>query len=241
MLRQAAKLMQGAQYWWSARAPMHWECWPVEARGEGALEEVILRTRTRRWTVACDFLACGFHLLPNTELAQLIGCRIEDGFVAVDDLQRTSVENVLCAGEPTGIGGVESALIEGQIAGLTAADALPHANKFVSRRRKLLGFVRALRETCALDPELRWLASDATIVCRCEDVSFGELRCRAGWRDAKLQTRCGMGPCQGRICGPAAEFLFGWRVESVRPPAFPVSVASLATAPKVSEEVQEVS
>jgi NADPH-dependent 2,4-dienoyl-CoA reductase/sulfur reductase-like enzyme len=193
----------------------------------------------RRWTVACDFLACGFHLVPNTELAQLIGCRIEDGFVAVDEMQRTSVENVLCAGEPTGIGGVEMAVIEGQIAGFSAAGAPDQAGKFLTRRRRMLGFVRALREAYALDPELRRLAQDATIVCRCEDVVYGDLRRYSGWRDAKLQTRCGMGPCQGRICGAAAEFLFGWRVEGVRPPAFPVLVASVATASTVSEEVQE--
>jgi NADPH-dependent 2,4-dienoyl-CoA reductase/sulfur reductase-like enzyme len=121
---------------------MYFGCWPVEARGDGALEKVTLRTRLRRWTVTCDFLACGFHLVPNTELAQLIGCRIEDGLVAVDEMQRTSVENVLCAGEPTGIGGVEMAVIEGQIAGLAAAGALNEAGKFVPRRRKMLGFVR---------------------------------------------------------------------------------------------------
>jgi hypothetical protein len=103
----------------------------------------------------------------------------------------------------------------------------------------MLGFVRALRKAYALDPELRRLASDATIVCRCEDVVYGDLRRSSGWRDAKLQTRCGMGPCQGRICGAAAEFLFGWRVESVRPPAFPVLVSSVATVSTVSEEVQE--
>jgi NADPH-dependent 2,4-dienoyl-CoA reductase/sulfur reductase-like enzyme len=193
----------------------------------------------RRWTVACDFLACGFHLVPNTELAQLIGCRIEDGFVAVDEMQRTSVENVLCAGEPTGIGGVEMAVVEGQIAGLAALGALSQARKLVRGRRRMLGFVRALREAYALDPELRRLASDATIVCRCEDVVYGDLRRYSVWRDAKLQTRCGMGPCQGRLCGAAAEFLFGWGAQGMRPPAFPVSVANLTMANTMSEEFQE--
>lgn len=239
MLGQPAKLAQGIRYRWAVRAPMYFGCWPIEARGDEGLQEVTLRAGMRRWTVACDFLACGFHLVPNTELAQLIGCRIEDGLVAVDEMQRTSVENVLCAGEPTGIGGVEMAVIEGQIAGFSAAGAPDQAGKFVTRRRRMLGFVRALRKAYALDPELRRLASDATIVCRCEDVVYGDLRRSSGWRDAKLQTRCGMGPCQGRICGAAAEFLFGWRVESVRPPAFPVSVANLTMANTMSEEFQE--
>ena len=48
--------------------------------------------------------------------------------------------------------------------------------------------------------------------------------------EAKLQTRCGMGPCQSRVCGPAVEFLLGWKPDSVRPPLFPVSVNSLSQA-----------
>jgi len=49
----------------------------------------------------------------------------------------------------------------------------------------------------------------------------------SNWREAKLQTRCGMGPCQGRVCGSAAEFLLGWKHESVRPPVFPTRIGTL--------------
>ncbi|MGB7352709.1 MAG: pyridine nucleotide-disulfide oxidoreductase, partial [Acidobacteriaceae bacterium] len=173
---------------------------------------------------------CGFHLVPNTELAALLGCRITEGFVATDEQMRTSVENVYCAGEPTGIGGVELSQLEGQIAALTACERTREARRLAARRRARLGFVSALAAACRLDPELRALATEETIVCRCEDVRLRALRARANWRDAKLHTRCGMGPCQGRICGPATEFLFGWSVESVRPPIFPASVTSLAAA-----------
>jgi len=149
-------------------------------------------------------------LVPNLELAALIGCRIEDGFVATDDMLQTSVAGVFCAGEPTSIGGVELALLEGKIAGLAAAVGTAAAEKLVSHRRRRLRFVHALRSATALDPQLRKLATETTLVCRCEDVSYGALRKHVSWRDAKLQTRCGMGPCQGRICGAATEFLFGW-------------------------------
>ena len=64
-------------------------------------------------------------------------------------------------------------------------------------------------------------------MCRCEDVTYGRVRQFRGWREAKLQTRCGMGPCQGRICGGAVEFLLGWKAESVRPPVLPVRIGSL--------------
>ena len=71
-------------------------------------------------TIACDYLACGFHLVPNSELAALLGCRVQDELVQVDDFQRTSAPGIFCAGEPTGIGGLELSLVEGQIAGLAA-------------------------------------------------------------------------------------------------------------------------
>lgn len=239
LLSQPAKLMQGAEYRWKSRAARFcFGCWPVAAYGDGRLESVALRREGREWTVACDYLACGFHLVPNIELAQRIGCRIDDGFVTVDDLQQTTVENVLCAGEPTSIGGVDLALVEGEIAGLAAAGAMEEARRLVRRRSTMLGFVAALRSAYVLNPQLRSLPGDDTIVCRCEDVPYIVLGGYSGWREAKLQTRCGMGPCQGRICGSAAEFLFGWRVDGVRPPLFPALVSSLAAPAAVPEEVR---
>lgn len=229
MLGEPAKLWQGLRY--SRRfGPMRFKtgCWPVAAQGNGHLRCVTLRQGSRQWDVACDYLACGFHLVPNTELPKLLGCRMTEGFVATDDAMRTSVAGVSCAGEPTGIGGVDLALLEGQIAGLMAAAREASATPLIRRRRARLRFVRALAEACSLDPQLRGLATEQTIVCRCEDVRFGALQHRAGWRDAKLHTRCGMGPCQGRVCGSAAEFLFGWEADSVRPPVFPARVSSLA-------------
>ncbi len=239
MLTQPGKLLQGAGYRWTARAQMYFNCWPVAAHGKTALESVTLGRKRKQWTEACDFLACGFHLTPNTELARLIGCRIDNGFVTTDKLQQTSVGNVLCAGEPTGIGGVEIALIEGKIAGLASVGAGDEARRLAQRRRGILGFVSGLRKAYALDPELRRLATQTTIVCRCEDVDYGALREYRCWRDAKLQTRCGMGPCQGRICGAAAEFLFGWHADGVRPPVFPALVSTLAGATFVSRNSSE--
>jgi NADPH-dependent 2,4-dienoyl-CoA reductase/sulfur reductase-like enzyme len=227
VLRQPGKLWQGASYRWTTKASRYLtRCWPVAALGDQRLRSVILQRDGKQWCVECDYLACGFHLVPNTELAELLGCRLENGFVVTDELMRTSEPGIWCAGEPTGIGGVELSLLEGQIAGLAAAGRTEAARKLTGRRRGALGFVRALEQACRLDPRLRELARNETIVCRCEDVTLEALRDRTGWRDAKLHTRCGMGPCQGRICGGATEFLFGWRAESVRPPIFPALVSS---------------
>lgn len=210
-----------------AGIPYQTGCWPVSAQGSGKLETVTLRRGTRTWSVPCDYLACGFHLVPNTELAELLGCRLEQGRVWVDDFQQTTVPDVYCAGEPTGIGGLELSLAEGQIAGYAAAGQPDAARRLFTQRKRARRFAAAMNHAFALRPELKALPQPDTLVCRCEDVPLLRLRQHESWRAAKLLTRCGMGPCQGRVCGPAVEFLLGWNVESVRPPVFPVRVESL--------------
>ena len=202
-------------------------CWPVAAHGDGKLTGVTFQHGSKRWQEECDYLACGFHLVPNLELAELLGCKIEHGAVGVGEFQQTSVPHIYAAGEATGIGGLELSLVEGEIAGLAAAGKRDEARQLFDVRQKQRRFARILNETFALRDELKRLVAGGTIVCRCEDVSFAKLEAHDSWRAAKLQTRCGMGPCQGRVCGPAAEFLFGWQAESVRPPVFPVRVESL--------------
>jgi D-hydroxyproline dehydrogenase subunit alpha len=228
VLREPGKVAQGMGYRRKMGTPLLTGCWVTAAHGDERVRSVTLRQGKKHWEAECDFLACGYHLAPNTELAALMGCRMENGFVTVNERMQTSVDNVYCAGEPTGIGGVELSQLEGQIAALAACGRAEGEGKLTGRRRAKLGFVRNLAAVCRLDPELCHLATDETIVCRCEDVRLGALRGRASWREAKLQTRCGMGPCQGRVCGAATEFLLGWPADSVRPPVFPVRVGSLA-------------
>jgi NADPH-dependent 2,4-dienoyl-CoA reductase/sulfur reductase-like enzyme len=202
----------------------------VSARGQAAIEEVVISQTGRTKTIACDYLACGFHLVPNSELAVLLGCRVQDELVKVDDYQQTSVPGIFCAGEPTGIGGLELSLAEGQIAGLAAAGRETAAGPLFAEREKLRRFARVLDRTFTLRAELRGLPLPETIVCRCEDATCSQLAQHTSWRSAKLQTRCGMGPCQARIGGPAAGFLFGWAQDSIRPPIFPTRFENLITS-----------
>lgn len=181
----------------------------------------------RHSVMECDMLACGFDLVPNIELAGMLGCKIEDGRVVVDEFQLTSCENIFCAGEPTGIGGVDASLAEGQIAGYAATGNELEARGVFADRERAARFAEKLNSTFALRDELRVLAQDSDIVCRCEDVKYAQLKHFDSFRDAKLQTRCGMGPCQGRICGIACEFIFGWESAAVRPPIFPVKLENL--------------
>jgi NADPH-dependent 2,4-dienoyl-CoA reductase/sulfur reductase-like enzyme len=222
------KIQQAAAYrWQTRRAHFHTSCWPVAAHGQEKLKSVTLRKGSREWTIPCDYLSCGFHLVPNTELAELLGCAIASGSVKVDEWQATSVPGIYCAGEPTGIGGLELSLVEGEIAGYAASGQTAKASTLQGKRHKLQRFADRLEATFALDPALRQLPQSETIVCRCEDVRFAALSQHSSWRAAKLHTRCGMGPCQGRVCGAAAEFLFDWRAESIRPPVFPAPLSGL--------------
>ena len=227
---------------WQLRGiPLWTDSWPVAAFGTDCVEGVRLRKKGRLQQISCDFLAVGFHLVPNVELAQLMGCVLKNGFVAVDENRRTSLPGVYCVGEATGIGGFERSIIEGQIAGYAAANRNDWARKLYRQHAGHERYSRALKKSFELREELKAMASDKTLFCRCEDITLATVREHKSWRAAKLHTRCGMGPCQGRVCGAAAEFLFGWNVESVRPPLFPVQCSNLAAmaGTVISQGVQE--
>ena len=194
--------------------------WVSSAGGENTVREVIVTNGRTSETIACDLLCVAFGLVPNTRLARLIGCETRDGNVRVDETQETSVRNVYCAGEPTGVAGMDMALVEGEIAGL-AAVGLAVPPRLASLRTSLMREMRALDVAFALRPEVTSLARPDKIVCRCEDVRLRELDPRWTSRQAKLYTRAGMGPCQGRICGTALESIMGWGPDSVRPPVQP--------------------
>jgi len=210
--------------------PYMTDCWPVSAQGREKLESVTLRRASgKTWTETCDYLACGFGLIPNVELAVLLGCRLSGTGVEVDGAQRTSVKDVYAAGEITGIGGLELSLVEGEIAGYDAAGRGGESQGLSMALESHRRFASALEKAFALRAELRDLPRPDTLVCRCEDVTMERVRACSNWREAKLHTRCGMGPCQGRICGGAVEFLLGWQSESVRPPLFPARVGSMSS------------
>jgi len=230
LLKHPGKMIQGLSMGSGIfGVPFRLGTWPVKADGDEAVKSVTLTNGAKTWTEACDFLACGFNLVPNVELPVAVGCELTNGFVWVDPLQSTSVPNVFCAGEPTGIGGADCALTEGQIAGYAASGQTARAEALLPQRASWHSFRESLAKAYALRPELKTLATNETLLCRCEDVTLGRVRQFSGWREAKLLTRCGMGSCQGRVCGAAAKIVLGWGAESVRPPVLPARVSSLIT------------
>jgi NADPH-dependent 2,4-dienoyl-CoA reductase/sulfur reductase-like enzyme len=234
---QPGKLCQGMRYRAIfAKTPYRTNCWPVAAVGVNHVTGIRLQAGKRIWEESCDLIACGFHLGPNTELAALLGCSFQGDYVAVDEWQQTSIANVYCAGEPVAIAGLDGALIQGTIAGLACAGQLKEAKALRGRRTSVARFANHLKRAFRLRRELNTHVEDDSIVCRCEDVRYRDLSHCTSWTEAKLQTRCGMGPCQGRICGPITQSLFDWQPSSIRPPLFPVPLKSLCQISTATQE-----
>jgi NADPH-dependent 2,4-dienoyl-CoA reductase/sulfur reductase-like enzyme len=232
-LWQAARLTRGLiglRYWTGSVVR--------EALGNGRVEQVRIRrgdNPANDVVLDCDRIACGYGLVPNITLGEALGCKMRrdpatGSVLIVDDARRTSLDHVFAAGECTGIGGMELASVEGEIAGLNAAGAAREAKQLHALRDRWQHFARRVETAFALGEAARALPSDSTVLCRCEDVTCAQVREHTSWRDAKLQTRCGMGPCQGRICATAAELYFGWNTAHARPPLGPARIATLLEA-----------
>jgi len=253
--RNVTKLREGAGY---ARAlarhkvPIRTRSAVVEAHGDEALEGVTLMRLDRRGalvagterTVAVDVLAVGWGFTPQLELPLALGCatRVDvDGSLVciVDDQQRASVEDVFVAGEACGVGGAALAVLEGEIAGSTAAGA-PELPAAVRRSRaSLRSFANAMHRAHPVPPGWTERVGEDTVVCRCEEVPFKALRSMQqdfaadDGRSAKMLTRAGMGYCQGRTCGYAVSCILGETAARTsgfaeRPVASPLRLGELA-------------
>ena len=182
----------------------------LEALGGERLEAVRFRAAGQIHTLPAGRLAVHDGVIPNTQLTRLLGLphRWDDAQAAfaaeVDAAGRTPHEGVFVAGDGAGIGGAALAARQGEAAAHAICDALgvatgPTASIDGRRARHFVDTLYAPRPVSAF-------ATDDTVLCRCEAVTYGAVR-RAvelgatGPNRVKTATRCGMGPCQGRICG----------------------------------------
>lgn len=207
----------------------------LEALGSAQVEQVRLQRGNGTELLDCDRIACGFGLVPNTHLGQMLGCALGEwggrNGLKVDALMQSSVSGVYAAGECTGFGGSERALVQGAIAGHAAAGHADAAQALHKTLAHWNGFADALhRHFPVRATALAALPRSDTLVCRCEDVAHGDLQSRSSWIDAKLHTRCGMGACQGRICGAATQVLYGWTPQPARHLLSPACLSTLAAA-----------
>jgi thioredoxin reductase len=230
--RSPARAMQAVAYRARiGRAQYRAGRWIAAAAGADRLRTVTITDGRRTWMEPCDMLCIGYGLVPATELAQMAACDIVNGRVRVDAEQRTSVDGIYAAGESTGVAGVDAAIAEGRMAAISIAaqsrTQSDRARGIAQQIKRERAFAARMDVAFELRPELRSLATPDTLVCRCEDVRFGDVAACISIREAKLHTRVCMGACQGRVCAPLLEQLFGWSGHTVRPPAVPAPVAAL--------------
>ncbi|WP_122767819.1 NAD(P)/FAD-dependent oxidoreductase [Pseudomonas trivialis] len=212
---------------WRKGVPLRFSTIVTRVQGKEGVERVTLSSVDTNWASLpgterhhiVDGLAIGYGLLASTELARQAGCSVnwnpERGGWVVDhdDTMRTSLEHIYVAGEPCGVAGAEMAHCQGRLAGTSIVAALrPDSTLSAISARRALGRAKPFADTVAtffaprLDA-LTKLADSETLICRCEDVTAGQV-CDflkkhphvSSVNSVKLACRSGMGPCQGRYC-----------------------------------------
>jgi NADPH-dependent 2,4-dienoyl-CoA reductase/sulfur reductase-like enzyme len=241
-----------------ARVPVIRHVTELVAAGEGKLQTLRYRTEHgREDSAAAEVLLVHEGVVPGIHASLALGCAVEWHAIQqcyvpkLDAWGESSQPGVFVAGDGAGIGGAKAAELRGQLAGLKAAVKVGCLGKAAAEdearplRRRL---ARALALRPFLDtlfaprPQL-FAPADATIVCRCEEITAGDIRSRAalgrpGPNQLKAFTRAGMGPCQGRQCGyPVMHIVAAAQQRPVgdvgfyriRPPLKPVTLGELAS------------
>lgn len=197
------------------RVPVHFDAALEAVEGVDQVDAA----RTSLGRLPCDAVGLCYGFVPQSALPRMTGARVRPagpagGWAAEHDRwMRSSVPGLFVAGETTGVAGAPAAMAAGTIAGaglaldLGAIDeaaaeriAAPARRDHASRGR-FAALLDAIADPRPFFPDM----DDDTLVCRCEDVSFGGLRPLLDGRSAnavKLRSRCGMGACQGRNCEP---------------------------------------
>lgn len=208
----------------------------IEQRADGLV--LHWRGGSRSGLVDCDAVGMGHGLKPERQLADLLGCpvafdpRSGQWHSTTDAAGRSPVSGVYLAGDMVRINGAHCAEAAGEMAAGALLRDLGLAGVSAPRRALLrlalaraAAFRRGLERAFALPPAAIRDMPDETIVCRCEGVSAGDLRRALDiWGPADLNrlkavTRCGMGRCQGRLCGTTAGALMA--AEAGLPPDAP--------------------
>ncbi|MCF7938597.1 MAG: FAD-dependent oxidoreductase [Spirochaetales bacterium] len=269
LLGQWSLLFDGWRYWRGmqrAGIPLLREHLLLEARGREHVEEVVIARVDRNWrpipgterTFSVDTICIGYGFVSSSELTRLAGCKHTyeqrlGGWIPVrgTDME-TDVHGIYAVGDCAGVAGRLVAADEGRIAGIAAAASLGYLSTEEAKHRqkgpvKRLTSHKRLRDV--LDeisrprPGLYELAEDETIVCRCEDISLGDIRKALSegavdLNEIKRMTRAGMGHCQGRMCGPGLLEIMametGRNTEQLasfhlRPPVKPVPLPLIAS------------
>ncbi len=236
--------------------PVHAGASRLALRGEDRVTAVAFHAGGGERTVEADVVALHEGVVPDTHLSRLAG--VEHRWDApgrcfrpvVGPWGETSAPGVYIAGDGGGIAGAVAAGHGGRIAGLAVAERLGlvgeaerdfRAEDARTRRFLELG-LRPFLDRWFPPPDAAGAIPDGVAVCRCEETTAGEVRAAvaegcAGPNQVKAFLRCGMGPCQGRMCAATVtEIVAAARGRSpaevgtfrVRPPARAVTLAEIA-------------
>jgi hydrogen cyanide synthase HcnB len=274
MLARPAVAAKGAYFVARLRmkgVPLHDGVTLQKAEGGERVTSLTWHAQGATHTTECDAIGFGHGLRSETQLADLAGCafdwsEIDQAWLPQHDAAgRSSTRGVYLAGDGAGILGADAAELSGASAAQAALDDLQASpmtatnglaaqpstaasqtsTSIDAAMQSHITFRRALETAFALPPRWAAEAPDDLIVCRCEEITAGDLRACArdtGTRELnrlKALTRIGMGRCQSRMCAPAAARLLahatGCDLKDVgrlrsQPPVKPLPLALLHDA-----------
>jgi len=239
-----------------AKVPFYKGATELQVLGEGQATGLGFVSGGTRRQVASPLVLLHQGVVPNTQFswslrarhrwdeAQLCWSPVTDAWGELD------VAGIFVAGDSGGIGGARVAALQGELAGLAAVAqngklAVPVRDSLAAplqaEMREHL-FIRPFLDALYRPKQANRIPADGTIVCRCEEVTAGDIRgyvklgC-TGPNQAKSFGRCGMGPCQGRQCGlTVTEVIADARgvppeetgYFRIRPPIKPITLGELA-------------
>lgn len=231
LMKQPLVLMKGLIFTAAlkiSRVPLYYAGTPEEVTLEQDALALVYTHKGLLKKIACDAIAIGSGLKPETQLAEILGCTFDFHHQSrhylprCDKMGRSSLPHVYIAGDAGAIRGADASEIGGQLAAFALIhdlDADTGTVMDVSRKRikRLLARMKRVEAfRSGLERAFHYPASnvvqlpDDTILCRCENVTIGDVRAAVKQWDIteinklKAITRCGMGRCQGRVCGSAA-------------------------------------
>ncbi len=209
---------------YQAKIPVHLGIKPEQILGDAGSGVSGVRVRSANGEtldIECDAVALGYHLRPETQLADMAGCRMRfdeatgQWWLGVDEEGRTSVSGVYAAGDGAKVRGADAAEHAGRLVAMALLEDQQKpvdAGLRAEQRRALVvmdQFSLGLAQAFPWPAEQAKALPDSAIVCRCEMISVGELRRTVSEKGAcevnraKAFSRVGMGRCQGRYCSQA--------------------------------------
>jgi thioredoxin reductase/bacterioferritin-associated ferredoxin len=240
----------------------------IRATGHHRVQAVEAMCANKPLRVEADLLLLHFGVIPNTQLFRQMGCKMvykpdqRYWHPVCDGWGHTSCERIFAAGDGAVVAGAVAAQCKGELAALEVARCcgiipayerdmlsvpIQKALKHDSWPRPFVDAIYAPR------PE-QFVFEDSTVVCRCENITVGDLRkaVKEGVRELneiKIVTRSGMGPCQGRMCGPALAEVLAAECDlspahigllNIRPPLKPVPLEEIAAMELMAGPTDEV-